>query len=180
MPFDGPANDTAVVLAKAEEYLDGGARWIARLLAQPRMFAGRYKYTQRSEPFCIKRRSWQAMPFDGDDIPEAAHVIDDLLAFFGDEGERWIRERQWDKLGNRCLWGALRSNKNSLKSRRLAERQIAAAIDQLFPPLAHNEPRDIIVHYNDKTAQCYHDIRYVLLVARADIMTSGSQFKLAI
>jgi hypothetical protein len=28
MPFDGPANDTAAVLAKAEEYLQGGAHWM--------------------------------------------------------------------------------------------------------------------------------------------------------
>jgi hypothetical protein len=28
MPFDGPANDTIAVLAKTEEYLQRGARWM--------------------------------------------------------------------------------------------------------------------------------------------------------
>jgi len=63
-------------------------------------------------------------------------------------------------------------------SRRQAERQIVVAIDRLFPPVANDTNRDIIVHYNDHTAQCYQDIRYVLLMARADIMKSHNQFEL--
>jgi hypothetical protein len=35
MPFDGPANDTAAVLAKAEEYLQGGAHWMRGYWSNP-------------------------------------------------------------------------------------------------------------------------------------------------
>ncbi len=115
------------------------------------------------------------MPFDGSDIPETARVIDALLEFFGPEGERWIQEHPWNKKGNRCLWGALRFTKCSLTARRQAERQIAVAIDRLFPPTDANATNsEIIIRYNDQIAQRYQDIRYVLLMARADIMKSGA------
>jgi hypothetical protein len=39
---------------------------------------------------------------------KAVEVPDGLLAFFGDRGEHWIRERLGDRHGNRCLVGALR------------------------------------------------------------------------
>jgi hypothetical protein len=98
----------------------------------------------------LLRAATISMPFDGSDIPETARVIDALLEFFGPEGERWIQDRQWDKKGNRCLWGALRLTKCSLKSRRQAEGQIVVAIDRLFPPTDANATScDIIVRYND-------------------------------
>jgi hypothetical protein len=120
------------------------------------------------------------LPFDATpQPPEAVQVIDDLMAFFGPDGDRWIRGHQWDKSGNRCLWGALRSSKLSLKARRQAEGFIVQEL-RTIDGVPSSDNREIIMTYNDCCAEDYEALAAMLRLVREEIMSRKDQLELTV
>jgi hypothetical protein len=93
---------------------------------------------------------------------QAVQVLDLLLEYFGDHGERWTRDRYDDGDGRRCLVGALSylRCKHRIPSES-AECFLHEAMKQGLPPR-----RGGLVYFNDR-CQSFAALRAVIVEARA-------------
>jgi len=103
------------------------------------------------------------MPFDGSRFDHGPlRLFDEMLEFFGPDGERWAQHAQIDDDGRRCLVGALAGCRAKLKmpKRDNAARYLRAAIR------GHQGGNRIsIMRFNDHEQRTFKDIRDVLLAA---------------
>jgi hypothetical protein len=92
---------------------------------------------------------------------KAVQVLDLLLEYFGDRGERWTRDRYDDGDGRRCLVGALSylRGKHRVPSES-AECFLHEAMKQGLP-----HRRGGLVYFNDR-CRSFTELRSVILEAR--------------
>jgi hypothetical protein len=92
---------------------------------------------------------------------QAVQVLDLLLEYFGDQGERWTRDRYDDGDGRRCLVGALSylRGKHRLPSES-AECFLHEAMKQVPP-----HRRGGLVYFNDRCRN-FAELRSVIVEAR--------------
>jgi len=92
---------------------------------------------------------------------KAVQVLDLLLEYFGDRGERWTPDRYDDGQGRRCLVGALHYLRCQHRvSSESAERFLHEAIKQGRP-----YRRGGLVYFNDR-CQSYAELRSAIIEAR--------------
>jgi hypothetical protein len=93
---------------------------------------------------------------------QAVRVLDLLLEYFGDDGERWTRDHYDDGDGRRCLVGALSylRCKHRIPSES-AECFLHEAMKQGPPPR-----RGGLVYFNDR-CESFAELRAVIVEARA-------------
>jgi len=93
---------------------------------------------------------------------QALQVLDLLLDYFGDDGERWTRDHYDDGDGRRCLVGALSylRRKHRIPSES-AECFLHQAMRQGLPAR-----RGGLVYFNDR-CQSFAELRAVIVEARA-------------
>jgi hypothetical protein len=109
------------------------------------------------------------MPFDGYDF-SLVHLFDEILWFFGPNGERWVQGTQIDGIGNRCLVGALAGCRAKLK---LPKKDRAAHYLRAAIRRHQRGNRMSIVQFNDDPQRVFEDVRDVLFAARGMALTSG-------
>jgi hypothetical protein len=107
------------------------------------------------------------MPFDGYEV-SLVQLFDEMLRFFGPNGEQWIQGEWLDASGNRCLIGALAGLRAKLKlpKKDRATLLLRAAIR------GHHGRRMSIMAFNDRYKRSFADIHKVLLTAR-DMAITG-------
>jgi hypothetical protein len=93
---------------------------------------------------------------------QAVQILDLLLDYFGDDGERWTRDHYDDGDGRRCLVGALSylRRKHRIPSES-AECFLHEAMKQGLP-----RQRGGLVYFNDR-CQSFAELRAVIVEARA-------------
>ena len=63
--------------------------------------------TERAPGDIVRGYPSREQPMPEAETGQAVHVLDLLLEYFGEQGERWTRDRYDDGDGRRCLVGAL-------------------------------------------------------------------------
>ena len=92
---------------------------------------------------------------------KAVQVLDLLLEYFGDQGERWTRDRYDDGDGRRCLVGALTYLRG--KHRGPSESAECFLHEAMKQGLPHR--RGGLVYFNDR-CRSFAELRSVILEAR--------------
>jgi hypothetical protein len=86
-------------------------------------------------------------------------MIDALLAYFGPNGERWVK-RVWADGDRRCLVGALRDLRRSMpRANRTTSYFRLAMMREGFPPMEN-------IEFNDHPAHDWYHMQRLLLSAR--------------
>jgi hypothetical protein len=93
---------------------------------------------------------------------KAVQVLDLLLEYFGDQGERWTRHRYDDGDGRRCLVGALTYLRG--KHRGPSESAECFLHEAMKQGLPHR--RGGLVYFNDRCGS-FGELRAVIVEARA-------------
>jgi hypothetical protein len=103
------------------------------------------------------------MPFDGTNFqPGLIRLFDDMLDFFGPDGENWAQGSQIDN-DARCLIGALKGCRARLgmPRRDKAAHYLRRAIAHYYSYYPSS-----IVAFNDMPYRTFNDIRIVIVMAR--------------
>ena len=104
------------------------------------------------------------MPFDGTNIQAGVvRLFDDMLEFFGPDGERWVQGMQLDEHGNRCLVGALKGGRARLGMSYCDD--AAYYLRTAIRKYCSGKPSSIM-DFNDAYNTQFDDIRAVILIAR--------------
>jgi hypothetical protein len=103
------------------------------------------------------------MPFDGTNYqPGIIRLFDDMLDFFGPDGERWIQGAQTQGDGGRCLLGALKGCRARLGMPRRDN-----AVSYLRRAIwNYTRYHSSLIAFNDVSCRQFGEIKFVIIMAR--------------